>query len=127
AQPLRLPGGARSPAPGPTFRARHVLIVVRGDRHRRDIKALRAYIRDVRPLVVAVDGGADGALEEGLRPDLILGDMDSASDAALRCGAELVVHAYPDGRAPGRDRLLEMGLEHSLVPAAGTTEALPML
>jgi uncharacterized membrane-anchored protein len=122
-----LTGAVQFPATRASFRDRQVLIVVRGDRHRRDIKALRAYIRDVRPLVVAVDGGADGALEEGLKPDVILGDMDSASDAALHCGAELIVHAYPDGRAPGRERLLELGLEHSLVPAAGTSEDVAML
>jgi uncharacterized membrane-anchored protein len=110
-----------------SFRDRHVLIVVRGERHRRDLKALRAYIRNVRPLIVAVDGGADGVLEAGLKPDMILGDMDSASDAALGCGAELVVHAYPDGRAPGQQRLLEMGLDHKLVPAAGTSEDVAML
>jgi uncharacterized membrane-anchored protein len=110
-----------------SFRDRHVLIVVRGDRHRRDLKALRAYIRDVRPVVIAVDGAADGVLEEGLKPDLILGDMDSAGDAALRCGAEVVVHAYPDGRAPGRERLLEMGIDHMIVPAAGTSEDVAML
>ncbi len=57
----------------------------------------------MRPVLVGVDGGADAILEAGLKPDLILGDMDSASDEALRCGAELIVHAYPDGRAPGRD------------------------
>jgi uncharacterized membrane-anchored protein len=122
-----LVGGIEFPPTRTSFRDRHVLIVVRGDRHRRDLKALRAYIRDVRPIVVAVDGGADGALEAGLKPDLILGDMDSAGDAALRCGAELIVHAYPDGRAPGRDRLLAMGLEHTLVPAAGTSEDVAML
>lgn len=122
-----LAGAIEFPPTRTSFRDRHVLIVVRGDRHRRDLKALRAYIRDVRPVVVAVDGGADGALEAGLTPDIILGDMDSAGDAALRCGAELIVHAYPDGRAPGRDRLLEMGLEHMLVPAAGTSEDVAML
>jgi uncharacterized membrane-anchored protein len=110
-----------------SFRDRHVLIVVRGERHRRDLKALRTYIRNVRPLIVAVDGGADGVLEAGLKPDIILGDMDSASDSALRCGAELIVHAYPDGRAPGEERLLEMGLEHTVVPAAGTSEDVAML
>lgn len=110
-----------------SFRDRHVLIVVRGDRHRRDLKALRSYIRNVRPLIVAVDGGADGVLEAGMKPDMILGDMDSASDAALHCGAELVVHAYPDGRAPGQERLLEMGLDHKVVPAAGTSEDVAML
>jgi len=122
-----LTGAVQFPPTRASFRDRHVLIVVRGDRHRNDIKALRAYIRDVRPLVVAVDGGADGALEENLRPDVILGDMDSASDVALHCGAELIVHAYPDGRAPGRGRLLELGLDHTLVPAAGTSEDVAML
>jgi uncharacterized membrane-anchored protein len=122
-----LTGSIEFPATRASFRDRHVLIVVRGDRHRRDLKALRAYIRDVRPMVVAVDGGADGVLEAGMKPDLILGDMDSAGDEALRCGAELIVHAYPDGRAPGRDRLLAMGLDHTLVPAAGTSEDVAML
>lgn len=122
-----LTGAIELPPTRTVFRDRQVLIVVRGDRHRRDLKALRAYIRDVRPLVVAVDGGADGCLEAGLKPDVILGDMDSAGDEALRCGAELIVHAYPDGRAPGRERLLEMGLEHTLVPAAGTSEDVAML
>ena len=122
-----LTGNVDFPPTRASFRDRHVLIVVRGDRHRRDLKALRAYIRDVRPLIVAVDGGADGVLEAGLRPDVILGDMDSAGDEALRCGAELIVHAYPDGRAPGRERLLECGLEHQIVPAAGTSEDVAML
>lgn len=122
-----LTGAIEFPATKTSFRDRQVLIVVRGERHRRDLKALNAYIRDVRPLVVAVDGGADGCLEAGLTPDVILGDMDSASDEALRCGAELIVHAYPDGGAPGRERLLSLGLTHTLVPAAGTSEDVAML
>ena len=122
-----LTGAIDFPPTRASFRDRHVLIVVRGEHHRRDLKALGAYIRDVRPLIVAVDGGADGVLEAGLKPDVILGDMDSASDRALACGAELIVHAYPDGRAPGRERLLAAGLPHTLVPAAGTSEDVAML
>ena len=122
-----LTGRIEFPRTRTSFRDRHVLIVVRGTTYRRDLQALRAYIRDVRPLVVAVDGGADGVLEAGMKPDVILGDMDSAGDEALRCGAELIVHAYPDGRAPGRDRLVEIGLDHKVVPAAGTSEDVAML
>ncbi|MBS1678639.1 MAG: hypothetical protein JST08_14780 [Actinobacteria bacterium] len=122
-----LTGSIDFPATRVSFRDRHVLIVVRGEHHRRDLRALRTYIRNVRPLIVAVDGGADGLMEAGLKPDVILGDMDSASDAALSCGAELIVHAYPDGRAPGRERLIEMGLDHKVVPAAGTSEDVAML
>ena len=122
-----LTGSVDFPTTRASFRDRHVLIVVRGERHRRDLQALRAYIRDVRPLIVAVDGGADGVLEAGLKPDVILGDMDSASDEALACGAELVVHAYPNGHAPGRERLLAAGLPHKILPAAGTSEDVAML
>ena len=83
------------------IRDRHVLIVVRGYDYKEDLAMLGHYIREYRPVLIGVDGGADALLEAGLKPDLIVGDMDSVSDAALRCGAELVVHAYRDGRAPG--------------------------
>jgi uncharacterized membrane-anchored protein len=109
------------------FRDRHVLIVVRGPGYRKDLRSLRAYIHDVRPLIVGVDGGADAVIEEGLKPDVVLGDMDSASDSALRSGAELIVHAYPDGTAPGRERVQELGLDHLVVPAAGTSQDVAML
>jgi uncharacterized membrane-anchored protein len=110
-----------------SFRDRHVLIVVRGTTYRKDLNALRAYIQDVRPILVGVDGGADAIIEAGLQPDVVLGDMDSASDRALRSGAELIVHAYSDGRAPGRDRLLDLGLDHVLAPAVGTSQDVAML
>ncbi|MBI5309782.1 MAG: hypothetical protein HZB14_01945 [Actinobacteria bacterium] len=109
------------------FRDRHVLIVVRGVDHQRDLRALRTYIRDERPLLVGVDGGADALIDEGHSPDLIVGDMDSAHDGVLACGAELIVHAYTDGRAPGRERLDRLGLDYKIVAAPGTSEDIAML
>jgi uncharacterized membrane-anchored protein len=109
------------------FRDRSTLVVVRGVGHQRDLRALRPFIRDMRPLIVAVDGGADALLEAGYRPHVIIGDMDSVSDDALDCGAELVVHAYPDGRAPGRARLTDLDLDAAVLPAAGTSEDVAML
>jgi uncharacterized membrane-anchored protein len=109
------------------FRDRPALIVVRGVDHRKDLRALRPYIRDVRPALVGVDGGANALLDEGFTPDMIVGDMDSAQEVTLRCGAELVVHAYPDGRAPGREHLEELGLPYKLVPAPGTSQDVAML
>ena len=109
------------------FRDRPVVIVVRGVDHQKDLRTLRPYVRDVKPVLVGVDGGADAILEAGFRPDMIVGDMDSAADAALRAGAELVVHAYPDGRAPGRERLDRLGLSYKVVPAPATSEDVAML
>ncbi|MGH3073577.1 MAG: putative cytokinetic ring protein SteA, partial [Gaiellales bacterium] len=106
---------------------RHVLIVVRGYHYREDIATLRPYIREYRPVLIGVDGGADALIEAGYRPDMIVGDMDSVSDEALTSGAELVVHAFPDGRAPGRERLDKLGLKYKLVPAPATSEDVAML
>jgi uncharacterized membrane-anchored protein len=109
------------------FRDRPVLIVVRGVDHKRDLRALRPYIRDVKPVLVGVDGGANAILEEGFKPDMIVGDMDSATEETLAAGAELIVHAYPDGRAPGRSRLERLQLPHKIVPAPGTSQDIAML
>jgi uncharacterized membrane-anchored protein len=109
------------------FRDRSTLVVVRGVGHQHDLRVLRPFIRDMHPLLIAVDGGAEALLEAGLTPHMIVGDMDSAGEDALRCGAELVVHSYPDGRAPGRHRLEELGLPFKLVPAPGTSQDVAML
>jgi uncharacterized membrane-anchored protein len=106
---------------------RHALIVVRGYHYKEDLKTLRSYIREYRPVLIGVDGGADALIEEGLRPDLIVGDMDSVSDAALRSGAEIVVHAYRDGNAPGLERVRRLGVEPVVFPATGTSEDVAML
>ncbi|MGA1213693.1 MAG: putative cytokinetic ring protein SteA, partial [Solirubrobacterales bacterium] len=122
-----LTGDIALPATATVFRDRHVLIVVRGPGYRRDLRALDGYIREVRPVLVGVDGGADAIIEAGHRPDLILGDMDSASDRVLSSGAELVVHAYEDGSAPGLSRLDAAGLESVVFPIAGTSQDAAML
>ncbi len=109
------------------FRDRHALIVVRGPGHKRDLRIVRPYIRDFRPVLVAVDGGADALREAGYKPDVIVGDMDSVSDEALRSGAELLVHAYEDGNAPGLERVKALGLGHQLVPAPATSEDVALL
>lgn len=106
---------------------RHVLIVVRGYHYKEDLQTLRPYIREYRPVLIGVDGGADALLEMGYRPDLIVGDMDSVSDEALSAGAEVVVHAYRDGRAPGLERVESLGVHPTVFPATGTSEDIAML
>jgi uncharacterized membrane-anchored protein len=121
AGPLKLPDMETD------FRDRHALIVVRGTDYKRDLRAIRQYVRDLHPVLVGVDGGGDALLEEGLKPDLIIGDMDSASDEVLSCGAELLVHAYRDGTAPGTERLEQLGLDYKVLPVPGTSQDAAML
>ena len=106
---------------------RHCLIVVRGYDYKADLDVLRPYIREFKPVLIGVDGGADALVEAGYTPDMIIGDMDSVTDDVLRCGAEIVVHAYPDGRAPGLARLQQLGVAAETFPAAATSQDIAML
>jgi uncharacterized membrane-anchored protein len=109
------------------LRDRHALVVARGPGYKRDLAIVKPYIRDFKPVLIAVDGGADALLEAGYTPHLIVGDMDSVSDRALASGAELVVHAYAGGHAPGALRAEELGLRFHTVPATGISEDVALL
>ncbi|MDO8886527.1 putative cytokinetic ring protein SteA [Candidatus Oleimmundimicrobium sp.] len=119
--------GMKVPESSVNFNGRHTLIVVRGHHYKADLKILRSYIKEVRPILIGVDGGADALLQEGYKPDIIVGDMDSVSDEALNSGAELIVHAYKDGSAPGLERLKKMNLPSKLFNALGTSEDIAMI
>ncbi|NLG23699.1 MAG: hypothetical protein GX555_19990, partial [Actinomycetales bacterium] len=120
--------GIRLPDIRTEIEGRYVLVAVRGYHYKEDLQTLRPFIREARPVLIGVDGGADALLELGYRPDLIVGDMDSVGDAALRSGAEIIVHAYRDGRAPGLERVQSLGINDAVVlPAIGTSEDVAML
>jgi uncharacterized membrane-anchored protein len=119
--------GVRLPQVQTRFRDRHALVVARGPGMKRDLHIVKPYIRDFKPVLVGVDGGADALLQAGYKPHVIVGDMDSVSDKALQSGAELVVHAYPDGRAPGRERIDRLGLPSSVLPSPGISEDVAIL
>lgn len=106
---------------------RHALVVVRGESYKEDLAIIRSYIREVRPVLIGVDGGADALVEMGFKPDIIIGDMDSISDATLKCGAEVIVHAYTDGRAPGLPRCEQLGVACQTCAVPGTSEDLALL
>jgi uncharacterized membrane-anchored protein len=109
------------------FRDRHALVVARGPGYKRDLRMVRPYIRDFKPVLIAVDGGADALLEAGYKPDVIVGDMDSVSDGALKSGAELLVHGYRNGSAPGEERAQQLGVQYQIARATGISEDLALL
>lgn len=106
---------------------KHVLIVVRGKNYKKDLRAIVSYIKEVKPVLIGVDGGADALREIGFNCHIIIGDMDSVEDAALFKAEEIIVHAYPDGRAPGMARISRLGLKAKIISAPGTSEDLAFL
>ncbi len=109
------------------IKGKHVVVVVRGSNYLEDLQAIKSYINDYKPILIGVDGGADALLENGFRPNMIIGDMDSVSDKALQSSAEIIVHAYPNGDAPGLKRVEGLGIEGKIIPSVGTSEDIAML
>ncbi|WXR61899.1 putative cytokinetic ring protein SteA [Peptostreptococcaceae bacterium AGR-M142] len=109
------------------FKNRQALVVVRGQNYKEDLSTIVSYISEVNPVLIGVDGGADALLEFGLTPDLIVGDMDSVSDEALKKSKEIMVHAYPNGKAPGLKRVEDLNLNCKVYPSPGTSEDIAML
>jgi len=109
------------------IKGRQVLVVVRGYDYLADLNALKPYIREVKPVLIGVDGGADAIIEAGFKPDIIIGDMDSVSDKTLLSGAEVIAHAYENGECPSAPRLEALGLPVRKWPLSATSEDLALL
>ena len=109
------------------FAGRHVLLVARSYDFKTDLKSLKHYIREFRPVLVGIDGGADVLRDAGYRPDLVIGDMDAVSEAALREAGEVIAHANEHGRVDGLARVQDLRIEPIIFPTAGTSEDAAML
>jgi uncharacterized membrane-anchored protein len=106
---------------------RHALVVVRGHDYKEDLRALRPYVKEYQPVLIAVDGGADALLEQRMVPDIIIGDFDSVTEGALHTARDLVHHVHPSGHAPGRDELAHFGVDYEEFVVEGTSEDAAML
>jgi uncharacterized membrane-anchored protein len=106
---------------------RQVLVVAAGYDHVAELRKLRRYIREYRPVLVGVGAGADALLGAGHRPHLVVGDPSEVSTEALTCGADVVVPSFADGYAPGLHRVQDLGAGAVTFPGSGNPEDLALL
>ena len=106
---------------------RHVLVVADGAEHAEDLAGLRRYVKEYRPVLVGVGGGADELWAAGHRPELVVGDPAEISERVLTCGADVVVPAFADGHAPGLHRVQDLGAGAVTFPATGNPEDLALI
>jgi uncharacterized membrane-anchored protein len=109
------------------LRDRHVLVVASGNGHAEDLKKLKKYIAEHRPVLIGVDAGADTLRAQGYSPDIIVGDPQGIGAETLKSGGEVVVPAQPDGHAPGIGRIQDLGIGAVTFPASGNSEDLALL
>lgn len=106
---------------------REVLVVAPGHGHAEDLRQLKRYIREHRPVLIGVESGAETLRDAGYRPEVIVGDPDSISTETLKCGAEVVVPAQSDGHAPGLERVQDLGIGAVTFPSTSNPEDLALL
>ena len=106
---------------------RHVVVVSDGPGAADDLKALKPFIKEYQPVLIGVGGGADILRNDGYRPALIVGNPEQMSADVLKCGAQVVLPADPDGHAAGLERIQDLGIGAMTFPAAGTPTDLALL
>jgi uncharacterized membrane-anchored protein len=99
----------------PVLRDRDVLVVAPGPDHREQLLALKPFVREYRPAVVAVDEAADTVLALGFPLTVLIGDLGEVSDRALREAAHVVVRLDRDGGTPGLARVDRLGVSRETV------------
>lgn len=104
------------------LKGKNVLILIRSATSEADLNILLKTYDLSEWVFIGVDGGADVLLGYGLRPDIVIGDFDSISDRALTLARERCLHAYKDGWAPERERLLKKRLSFYTIHMPGTSE-----
>lgn len=109
------------------FTGRHV-VVVTGDRaSEAQLSDLKPFMKEYRPLVVGVDGGAELLRAARISADVVVATPTGVSDEVLTDGAVLVVPADRDGRAEGLERVTELGVGATTFPAAATARDMALL
>jgi uncharacterized membrane-anchored protein len=119
--------GGDVPAVRTSFDGRAVVVVSRGYDYEQDLRRLRRFLKEQRPLLVGVDDGAEVLLAAGFRPHVIVGDPDTLADKTLRCGAEVVVRAPRDGGPVSLDRLERLGVSPAVFRTSATSEDAALL
>ena len=109
------------------FVDRHVVVVTGSEASKDQLADLKPFIREYRPVLVGVDGGAELLRAAKLTADLVVATPTAVSDEVLTDGAVLVVPADRDGRAEGLERISELGIGATTFPAAATARDMALL
>ncbi len=135
-EPDLLLHGAGVPELDVTLAGRPVVVVTRDFDWEADLAAVRRFLEEQDPVLVAVDAGADVLLDAGHTPDLLVVGQEGLSDAsagpavsdrALTSAREVLVHADSSGRLVGAERLERLGVRAQRIAAAGTTSDIALL
>jgi uncharacterized membrane-anchored protein len=103
---------------------RPVLVVVCDYDHEAELAAVRPFLREQNPVVVAVGPAADALREAGVRADVVVVDSDDAlpSPAALRAARDVVIRADRGSTPAMIEQVERLGVRPSVMESAVAPE-----
>lgn len=123
--------GEGLPALATRLAGRPVVVVVGDGDHRARLRSLRSFLKERRPVLVGVDGGAEALRRTGHRPDVVVlgngpDDGDVPPAAALRAARDVVVRVDRGDPRPVA-HLERIGVRHHRVETSMTGEDVALL
>jgi len=122
--------GEGVPRTATRFAGRSAVVVLAGPEHLAELRAIRPYLKEQEPVVVAVGKVADLLRERGQRPDVVVldadDDVDRPSAATLKAARDVVVRSGP-GRPSGAEGLERLGIRPLVFTTTATAEDAALL
>jgi len=105
---------------------RHVLVLSGGALYAQQLKDIRTYLRERKPVIIAIGDGADTALEHAYAAQIIVGNVESVSERAMRAAKMVIVHD-PTGADAGMTRADALGVSRTTSEAGIASSDLAVL
>lgn len=118
--------GAGLPTVETRIEGRQVVVLSTGFGHAQQLRSIRPFLRDRRPIIIAVGAGADEAMKDAYPPNIIVGNVEGMSEGVLTSGAEVVLHE-PGAGDGGANRLDALNVHHVISDLTVSSDDLAIL
>lgn len=118
--------GKDIPQTGVSLDGKHVVVVAPGYHHVEQLAAIKRYVRERKPVFIAVGEAADVVASSSRPPTIILGNVESVSEKVLGSAKAIVVHD-PSAKEAGLNRVESLGLDHEASKATIASADLAVL
>jgi uncharacterized membrane-anchored protein len=120
--------GEGLPELGVDVKGKHVVVVAAGYGAQDALQSIKPFLRDHKPVVIAVSDGAEVARKARIQPAVIIGATAGVSDSSLKAAKSVIIHGAAGSVADaGEAKLGAIGREHASSDLAVASEDLAIL
>lgn len=106
---------------------RTVLVVAAGPDRVAELRRLKHFLREERPVLIGVGAGAESLRAAGYTPAVVVGTALEIDPDLARKAVDVVIPADPDGHIAGLARLQDAGIDPLGFPSSANPEDMALL